>query len=212
MIAAEFQWIEDVAYNTYSQFGEDGVLKAIFRVIGALNEWCMECGAADGLFFSNTRRLIENGWHAVLIEADRATFARLHQNCAGFGERVQCFQVQVDHDHRLETILRRVNAPLDIDLVVIDVDGQDYYLWNALHRYRPRVVVIEYDQNVDQDFIPPLGGAGQAGERAIYSLGVGKYYTPVYRSKTNLIFVQRPLDRLLKGTRESMLQQREAKL
>lgn len=196
-ISPAFQWLTDTAYNTYSQFGEDGVLQAIFSVIRAENEWCFECGAADGLFFSNTRRLIEQGWKAVLVEADESAFARLHRNSSGYGERIKFFNAKVCDGLRLETVLHRAGAPLDIDLVVIDVDGQDYFLWNSMFQYRPRVVVIEFDPNADDDFIPQLGGEGQAGERAIHALGAGKYYTPVYRSATNIIFVRQQLDRLL---------------
>jgi hypothetical protein len=196
-----FGWLSDLAYNEYSQYGEDGVLQAIFSVIRPMNEWCFECGAADGLFFSNTRRLIEQGWHAALIEADPIAFARLQENCRQFGDRVKCVNEKVDAGHRLEGILDRCGAPTDLDLAVIDVDGQDYYLFNSLMRYRPRVVQIEFAPNAEEDFLPPLGGEGQAGLLTMRRLAAGKFYTLVYRSWCNLIFVQQPLDRLLDGQR-----------
>lgn len=202
-----FDWLEDCAMNVYSQWGEDGVLQAIFATIGTQNKWCMECGASDGLFFSNTRHLIEQGWNAVLVEGDRSKFQRLHANSEGFGERVKCVPVQVDNENRLEGILKQCGAPIDIDLAVIDVDGQDYFLFNSLLRYRPRVVVCEFDFAADFDFIPPLRGQGQAGARAIQALGVGKFYWPVYRSETNFIFVKQPLEKVLSGSREERLKQ-----
>jgi hypothetical protein len=206
MSERRFEWLADYAFNTYSQFGEDGVLQAIFSLIGAENEWCIECGAADGLFFSNTRRLIDYGWHAILVEASRSVFQRLVKNCEGFGERVICVPAQIDADNRLETVLQRCGAPVDIDLAVIDIDGQDYYVFNSLLRFRPRVVMVEFDRTADEDFIPLLGGEGQAGSRAIAALGAGKWYTEVYRSSTNIVFVKQPLDQLLSGTREEMRQ------
>lgn len=204
-MSAQFEWLFDVAYNAYSQGGEDGVLQAIFSVIRPENEWCLECGAADGIFFSNTRRLIENGWRGILIEAEEATFNRLCANNEGFGERVTCVLGKIGDTHRLDGVLHRCGAPTDIDLVVIDVDGQDYHLFNSLFRYRPRVVVVEYDFNADPDFIPAINADGQAGEEAIRNLGCGKLYTEVYRSLTNLIFVRQTLAHLLSGTREQML-------
>lgn len=199
-------WLDDFASNTYSQFGEDGVLQTIFRVIGAANKWCLECGAADGLFFSNTRRFLEDGWCGILVEADPEEYKRLCSNSDEFGERVSRFLGRVDNDNRLETILRRCNAPVDIDLVVIDVDGQDYYLFNSLLQYRPRVVVVEYNNTTtNPDFIPKLNGEGQAGENAILKLGCGKLYAPVWKSLTNIVFVHQPLHRLL--SRENALQE-----
>jgi len=191
-----FDWLKDFAFNEYSQFGEDGVLQAIFSVIRPANEWCFECGAADGLFFSNTRRLIERGWKAALIEADRGAFDRLVDNSFPY-TGAKCVNETVDAKHRLEGILERCGVPTDLDLAVIDVDGQEYYLFNSLLRYRPRVVLIEFDANAEEDFIPTLGGQGQAGALAICRLAAGKFYTEVYRNFCNLIFVQQPLDRLL---------------
>lgn len=200
-IAREFHWLEETAFNDYSQNGEDGVIAAIFSVIGAANSWCFEVGAADGLLFSNTRRLIENGWKAVLVEGDSPSYGRLVQNNACFGDRVKTFPMMLDRDKRIDALLHRCGAPLDIDLVSIDVDGQDYFLWNAMVQYRPRVVVIEFDINVDVEFIPVLGQGGQAGEHAIVRLGCGKFYRPVYRSRTNYIFVEHYASCLLRDRR-----------
>lgn len=174
------------ARNDYSQFGEDGVLESIFQRIGTSNKWCLECGAADGLFFSNTRRLIELGWTGVLVEADAARCARLTKNSEPYS--THCFNVKIGPEHRLDDILASAGAPSDIDLAVIDVDGQDFHVFNAMLRHKPRVVVIEYCQG-DPEFIPTLGGEGQAGLRAITALCAGRDYVSVWRSYSNLICV-----------------------
>jgi hypothetical protein len=205
-IDRKFAWLADMAFNDYSQFGEDGVLQAIFSAIGPANEWCFECGAADGLFFSNTRRLIESGWRGVLVEADGSAFERLVENTERFGDHVACINRLIDASHRIDGILYSAGAPLDIDLAVIDVDGQDYYLFNSILQYRPRVVMIEFDQNADEDFIPTLGGPGQAGSRAISKLANGKFYDLVFANRINLIFVQKHLAHLIRFGREEILQ------
>jgi len=57
--------------------------------------------------------------------------------------------------------------------------------------------MIEYNIGVDEDFLPTLGGPGQAGARAIMRLGAGKFYTTAFRSFSNLILVRQPLDRVI---------------
>jgi hypothetical protein len=185
--------LTDHALNVYSQWGEDGVLAEIFDRIGAENKWCFECGAADGLFFSNTRALIDAGWTGVLVEADSGRYERLVKNCEGLS--AHCINASVGQD-RIDDLLASKGAPPEIDLVSIDVDGQDFYIWNALLRHRPNVVVIEYGDE-DPDFIPRLGGEGQAGLGAITRLGIGKNYFPVWRSQTNLVFVRQGLEEKL---------------
>ena len=71
-------WLRGRASNTYTQFGEDGLIAACLEKIGETNRHCFEIGAADGRFFSNTLRLREDGWRAVLIEAGREQFNKLN--------------------------------------------------------------------------------------------------------------------------------------
>jgi hypothetical protein len=182
-----------VAQNRYSQNGEDGVLAGIFEKIGVANRWCAEVGAADGIFFSNTRHLIEQGWSSVQIEADPERYAKLSllydQN-----ENVRTVHAKVGmgaDEVNLDTILFDAGAPTDLDLLVIDVDGQDYYLWNSLLRYRPRVVVCEFNNTAsDPEFIPTLGGEGQAGVNAIQRMAVAKGYAPIICTTYNLIAIR----------------------
>jgi hypothetical protein len=183
------------AVNYYSQWGEDGVIAEVFDRIGTANKWCLECGAGDGLFLSNTRRLIEAGWTGVLVEADASKAERLSANSAP--HTAHCFNVTIGAEDRLDDILASCSAPTDIDLAVIDIDGQDFYAWLAMLKYRPRVVVIEYDPWVDPEFLPTLGGKGQAGLHRITGLGYGKQYRPVWKSMTNMMFVSHPLEEML---------------
>lgn len=202
-MAGDFEWLRSRAFNVYSQDGEDGILAAIFSRIGDGKKWCLECGASDGLWFSNTRRLIERDWNALLIEADHKSFARLEVNSAPFAGRVSCVRAMVDSENcRLDDLLKKAGAPKDIDLAVIDVDGQDYYLFNSLLEYEPRVVVVEYEPRCDPDFIPALGADGQAGWNAICRLAAGKLYAPIMRNRWNMVLVKRPLDQLLSGAKE----------
>ena len=216
----QFAWLGEDRYNRYSQFGEDSIIEKIFARIGAANKWCCECGAADGIFFSNSRKLIEEGWSAVLIEADEQQYTKLRElyyrkDAQGLVHQdypVTCYRRRVTPSNQGEAltatfdqILSEQSAPLDLDLLVIDVDGQDYWLFNSLVKYHPRVVMVEYDPAADKDFIPPMGGAGQAGLNAIINLGIGKYYWPVAITSTNVIFVQQELCGMLVGAERATL-------
>ena len=164
---SDFAWLAEKRFNKYSQFGEDGLLEAIFERIGTANRWCCECGAADGIFFSNSRKLIEEGWSAVLIEADEQQYTKLRElyyrkDAQGLVHQdypVTCYRRRVTPSNQGEAltatfdqILSEQSAPLDLDLLVIDVDGQDYWLFNSLVKYHPRVVMVEYDPAADRDF------------------------------------------------------------
>jgi hypothetical protein len=133
--------------NQYSQFGEDGLVEALFELIGTANKWCFEVGAADGVFYSNTKRLRDQGWSAVLIEKEQAEFAKL----ARFESprvRTVCETVSTTGQPGtpIDGILLGTNSgiPQRLDYAVIDIDGQDYWAWHDMSYYVPRVVLIEY--------------------------------------------------------------------
>lgn len=193
----QFAWLGENRENRYSQFGEDSIIEKIFSRIGTLNKWCCECGAADGIFFSNTRKLIEEGWSSLQIEADEKQFeklADLYRNVPS----VTCYnyKVQTSGAFSFDRLLSKVGAPFDPDLLVIDVDGEDYWLANSLISHRPRVLMVEYAPGVelgDQTFIAEAGSGGQSGLNATIRLLIGKYYWPVAITQTNVIAVQQEL-------------------
>lgn len=196
-----YGWLAAHASNHTSQFGEDGIIAAIFRTIGTTNRYVVDVGAGDGLMFSNSRTLIEQGWSAALFECDEARFAQLGVNNRRFIDTVRCgnYRVVAEGAFSLDALLDRFGAPAEPDLLSLDIDGQDYYILNSLLKYRPRVICAEYDPNVAEDFIPEPGGEGQAGIKAIMTVAHTKNYVPVGRTDTNLICVQRELAPLLAG-------------
>lgn len=185
--------VQPDAVNVNSQFGEDGLLRETFSRIGFANRYAFEVGAADGRWLSNTRRLIDDeGFVAVLIEADAERYARLESTRT---ESEICVHREIGPDD-LDDILDDVGVPVDLDLGSIDVDGQDYWVWHGLRRYRPRVMVVEYRPRGDDDFIPPKGGdkrSGQAPLSPIVELGRSKGYIALGRTHCNVLFLREDL-------------------
>jgi hypothetical protein len=130
-----------------SQNGEDGVLAEIFRRIGVAGGGFVEFGASDGAEGNAAFLAQVLGWPGVFLEADARSFAALERRYRGQAA-VRTVQAAVEPD-TLEGLLRGAGVPEEPDLLVIDVDGNDYWIWRALSTFRPRVVVIEYNGDLD---------------------------------------------------------------
>ncbi|HVO49254.1 MAG TPA: hypothetical protein VMT29_23285 [Steroidobacteraceae bacterium] len=138
---------EDAGFRVFSQTDQDGLLVYIFALIGTTNRLCVEL-AFGTPFGANTTNLICNwGWHGVLLEADpalvdgaRAFFAR-HPDTWVFPPAVHQAWVTAEN---INDILRIHGMAGDIDLLSLDIDGVDYWVWKAVDAVRPRVVVVEF--------------------------------------------------------------------
>jgi hypothetical protein len=181
--------------NISSQCGEDGVIERALHVIGSRDRWCVEFGAWDGRLASNTHALIEHEHYSgVLIEADAARFESLQRTYAG-RENVITFRrlVHFDGPDRLDCILAGTAVPRDFDLLSIDIDGNDYHVWEALQDYRPKIVVIEFNPTIpnEVDFVQPRDMAVMQGSSltAMTRLANAKGYRLIHATVVNGIFV-----------------------
>jgi hypothetical protein len=126
-----------------SQNGEDGIIAELLLRVGWQHRFIVEFGVSDG-FESNSATLIqEYGWGAFLIESDASAFGRLTSR---FGGRPNVTMVNATvSSTNIAELFAAAHVPLDPDVLSIDIDGNDYWIWSALSEYRPRIVVIEYN-------------------------------------------------------------------
>lgn len=181
-----------------SEHGEDGIIERIFRVIGEESRWCVDLGALNGVHGSNVWSLIQNGWQGVLIEADKTQFERLQKEYAG-QSGAHCVNAFVSFEGRqsLDVIFARTPLPQTFDLFSLDIDGNEYHLWDSLQEYRPRVMVVEFNPSIPNDvvFIQPRDMSVFQGSslRALVELGKRKGYELVAANEVNAFFVLREL-------------------
>jgi hypothetical protein len=198
------QWLTQFAKNVTSQCGEDGIIDKVLELMEETNFWCVEFGAWDGITLSNTYSLIRNkGYSAVLIEADRAKFRELVRNCESSGKVMPvCASVGFEPENCLDVLLRRhaPGVPVDFDVLSIDIDGADYYVWEAVRHYRPKVVVIEYNPTIPNsvEFVQArdLRVAQGSSLASIDKLAKRKGYELVAVTELSGIFVESELFRL----------------
>lgn len=173
------------------------MIRRAIEVLPDVDRWCVEFGAWDGRHDSNVHRLMEGeGWSGVLIEADARRFRDLQRTYAG-NSRAFCFNSIVGVDESLEAILHRTPIPHDFDVLSIDVDGNDWHLWQSLTGYRPKLVVVEFNATIpnDIDFVQRHDSRVHQGSSlaAFVRLGKEKEYELIAVSDWNAFFVRAEL-------------------
>lgn len=189
-------WLQEYSSNVHSQSGEDGIIAKIMELLPERDNWCVEFGAWDGVHLSNTRNLIDNqGYSAVLIEADKKRFENLKQRCSQSpGILVFNRFVGFQSQDNLDSILRETPITKDFDLLSIDIDGNDYHVWAAMKDYSPKVVCVEYNPTIPTEvhFVQSAepGIHQGCGLSDLVDLGKQKNYELVAVTPLNAIFVK----------------------
>jgi len=128
--------------RVYSQNGEDGIIAEIFARVPPTRHYFAEFGAQDGMECNAANLARRRGWSGFMIEADPQTAQRLARNYRLLP--VHTVQAFVDRDN-IAGLFQASGVPQDLDLLSIDIDGNDYWVWEALAIYRASLVVIEYN-------------------------------------------------------------------
>ena len=189
--------------SVFSQSGEDGILEKIFEIIKPTHRYAIEFGAGDGIKNSNVRHLITHqDWGGLLIEGDDKLADVCEDNYIKY-PKVRTLQAWI-YPGNIELIFEENSVPKDLDLLIIDIDSNDYYVWKAIHDFRPKVVQIEFNgtfappQKMVVDFYPMNYWDEEsfyygASIQSLYELGKRKGYELIYvnRFGLNLFFVDK---------------------
>jgi hypothetical protein len=192
-LQAQSRWLLQHSANVTSQCGEDGVLAKALELLPR-NNWCIEFGAWDGRLYSNTFNLVDaHGYRGVFIEANPARFRDLQRTHDPRKHILINATVGFNGTDSLDALLYGENLPEDPDVLSIDIDGNDYYVWQAIQKFRPKIVVIEFNPTMSNAVIfvqEKLSDVNQGSSpAALIALARSKEYELIAAMDWNLIFV-----------------------
>ncbi len=190
--------LNNFSKKIYSQFGEDGILLEILNRLKNknLDKWCVEFGAKDGISYSNTYNLIKNyNYNAVLIEGDKKYFKKLSKNLPQKNIiKINKF-VNFSGPNNLDEILGSTVIPENFDILSIDIDGCDFYIFESLIKYKPKIVCIEFNHLIPNsvEFVQKKDFKIKQGSSAksLIKLAGKKDYKLVGSSFSNLFFIDK---------------------
>lgn len=133
-------------HQVFSQNGEDGVLREIFRRVGAESRTFLEIGVGNGQR-NNTTFLLSQGWRGYWIDGNPGS---IEQIARGFSRpieegRLTVHQAMITRENVVAE-LSKLGVPGELDLLSLDVDRNTYWvLSSVLTAVKPRAAVIEYN-------------------------------------------------------------------
>ncbi|MFQ5659482.1 MAG: hypothetical protein ACE5GZ_03590 [Gammaproteobacteria bacterium] len=133
-------------FSYYSQNGEDGIMLHLLSRIGVESHYVVEIGIEDGQQCNSSNLILNFGWQACLIEAAEhwAEKARQYFSDCLAADRVRLVHATAGPEN-INALLQNEKVPKYFDVLSIDIDSYDYWLWEAVDSFIPRIVVIEYN-------------------------------------------------------------------
>ena len=137
----------DIGFKCHSQCDEDGILLFLFSVIGTTNKLSVEICAGDGIECNTTNLILNHGWHGLLVDGSAKkvdkgiAYFQTSKHSYVYPPRFVCTWIKrgtINH------LLTSNGFTGEIDLLSLDLDGVDYWIWEAMDAISPRVVVVEY--------------------------------------------------------------------
>ena len=138
-------------YKVFSQTDEDGIINEIFKRIGTTNKQFLEFGVNTD--FNNTTYLLFNGWKGVWLESSKKKIKKIEEKYSSFikNKKLKLFNKIITAENVNEELkFSKLNK--NLDLLSIDIDGNELYVLNELKIINPRVIIVEYNAK----FPPPV--------------------------------------------------------
>jgi hypothetical protein len=131
-------------FRVFSQWGEDGIIQYLVNKVPIADESFVEIGVEDYREANTRFLLVNNDWRGLIIDSGHAHVDFLNWTSLRWRHSIEPLSLFVTRDN-INATLADAGFHGDIGLLSVDVDGNDYWLFDAVTVARPRILVIEYN-------------------------------------------------------------------
>ena len=136
--------IRDCEFRVFSQFGEDGIIQRLIQTVPITHRTFIEFGVED-FAESNCRFLLmNNNWRGFVLDSSERAVASMRSTSWYWKHDLRAACAMLTRDN-INDQLRASGFPRDLGLLSIDVDGVDYWLFEAITAFEPRILIVEYN-------------------------------------------------------------------
>lgn len=134
----------DNEYQVYSQWGEDGIIQFLLNNLEIERKIFVEFGV-ESYKQANTRfLLVNNNWAGLVIDGSDENIAKIKNDRIYYNYNLKAVKSFVTKDN-INTLLATNGLAGEIGLLSIDIDGNDYWIWDAIDTISPVIVIAEYN-------------------------------------------------------------------
>lgn len=131
-------------FQVHSQWGEDGLIQYLIAKVAIEHPIFIEFGV-EKYTESNTRfLLINNNWSGLVIDGSEEDIEYIKNDPIFWRHNLKAECAFIDKEN-INSLIQRNGISGDIGLLSVDIDGNDYWVWEAINSVSPRIVICEYN-------------------------------------------------------------------
>jgi len=137
--------LHEVEFQVFSQWGDDGIIQYLINHIEIPNKTFIEFGV-ENYIESNTRfLLINNNWKGYVLDGSSTNIDYIKNDAdVSWAYELYAECAFIDREN-INTLIRRAPFDKEIGLLSVDIDGNDYWVWQAIDCISPVIVIVEYN-------------------------------------------------------------------
>jgi hypothetical protein len=134
----------DYEFQVFSQFGEDGLIQYLIDRIEIKNKTFIEFGV-EQYKEANTRfLLINNGWSGLVMDGSSENIQLIKSDDVYWRTNLKAVNAFIDCSN-INQLIGDNGLHGEVGLLSIDIDGNDYWVWQSLEIVSPQIVVCEFN-------------------------------------------------------------------
>lgn len=136
--------ISDAEFKVFSQFGDDGIIQYLIHQLKVAPQTFVEFGV-ENYTEANTRFLLVNdNWKGLVMDGGESHIASIQGEEIYWRHDLTAACEFVTREN-INALLARYGFEGDLGILSIDIDGNDYWVWERVEAVRPQVVIVEYN-------------------------------------------------------------------
>ena len=143
--------IIDAEFKVFSQNGEDGILQYLINNIAIEDDTFVEFGVSNYQEANTRFLLLNNNWKGLVLDGSSENINAIKKEELYWKHDLNAGQHFITRDN-INSIILGAGISGDIGLLSVDIDGNDYWVWQAIDVVQPRIVVCEYNSVFGCDY------------------------------------------------------------
>ena len=138
--------LEQAEFRVFSQFGDDGIIQYIISrlSLATSDRRFIEFGV-ENYRESNTRFLLLNdNWTGLVMDGSEDNVASIRSEALYWRNDLTALARFITRDN-INSIIQEAGLSGRLGILSVDVDGNDYWIWEAITVVDPAVVIVEFN-------------------------------------------------------------------